>query len=358
MPRTKPTVMQADDARGAQELHLLMTARSHGSTPPSCCTKRSTRSCTARRHLRRRHLRPRRPLACAAGAAAPRARLVAFDKDPEAVQAATTGAAHRRPALFDPPRQLRADARRARRARHRAPSRRAARPGRQLAADRRPGARLQLPLRRAAGHAHGHHPRRDRRGFSGPRRRAPDRGGDPRLWGRTVCCTDCKGACCSPRKRAPCSNHRRAGRSSWLVRSRPASRARTLHMRRPVPRMMQIKPASTSMMTMLPPRQELDDLCHHQADAGQRHRADHDAGRGGGDADGGHVAGAELRDRRAVPKPSRSARPCRPDGGRMRSVAAASSPRPPWRSRPRTRPSPATSPRPSGTRSAPRPGSK
>ena len=28
-----------------------------------------------------------------------------------------------------------------------------------------------------------------------------------RLWGRTVCSTDCKGACCSPRKRESCSNH-------------------------------------------------------------------------------------------------------------------------------------------------------
>ena len=43
--------------------------------------------------------------------------------------------------------------------------------------------------------------------FLGPRRRAPHRRGDTRLWGRTVCSTGCKGACCSARKRAPCSNH-------------------------------------------------------------------------------------------------------------------------------------------------------
>ena len=37
-------------------------------------------------------------------------------------------------------------------------------------ADRQPRARFQLPFQRPAGHAHGHHPWRERRGFPGPRR--------------------------------------------------------------------------------------------------------------------------------------------------------------------------------------------
>ena len=41
--------------------------------------------------------------------------------------------------------------------------------------------------------------------------------------------------------------------------------------------------------------QQLDDLGHHQADAGQRHGADDDAGRRGGDADADHVARADLQ---------------------------------------------------------------
>jgi hypothetical protein len=37
---------------------------------------------------------------------------------------------------------------------------------------------------------------------------------------------------------------------------------------------------------------ELDELGHDQADAGEGHRSDHDAGRRGGNADADHVAGA------------------------------------------------------------------
>ena len=183
----------------------------------------------ARRHLRRRHLRPRRPLAALLARLSAEGRLMAFDRDPRGDRRRDHRRhAGRRPALLHPSRQLRPDARDAGRARHRARRRRAARPRRLVAADRRPRARLQLPLRRPAGHAHGPDPRRERGGFPGPRRRAPHRGGDPRLWGRTVCCTDCKGACCSARERAPGSNHTASCPTSWLVRSRPASRARTL----------------------------------------------------------------------------------------------------------------------------------
>ena len=97
----------------------------------------------------------------------PQGRLMAFDKDPQAIAAGAALAAMRGCSCCMPasPACTSAGA-----ARHRAGAGRAARPGRQLAADRRPGARLQLPLRRAAGHAHGHDPRRDGRGLSGPRR--------------------------------------------------------------------------------------------------------------------------------------------------------------------------------------------
>jgi 16S rRNA C1402 N4-methylase RsmH len=47
-----------------------------------------------------------------------------------------------------------------------------------VSADRQPRAWLQLPFRRPAGHAHGHDPRRKRGRFSRPRRRAPNDGGD------------------------------------------------------------------------------------------------------------------------------------------------------------------------------------
>ena len=159
---------------------------------------------------------------------APAGRLIAFDQDPEAV-AERAAHADRRPAFFHPSRQLR---------RRCAPSCAA------LGIAQVHGVLLDLgvsspqidnPARGFSFRFDGpldmrmdHDPRRERRGFPGPRRRAPHRGGDTRLWGRTVCCTDCKGACCSPRRRESCSNHRRAFRSSWLVRSRPASRARTL----------------------------------------------------------------------------------------------------------------------------------
>jgi hypothetical protein len=96
----------------------------------------------ARRHLRRRHLRPRRPLARAAGAAGARGRLIAFDRTPRRWPPPRhhigTGAD---PRFTIVPRQLRRDGERAGRARHHAGARRAARPGRQLAADRQPRAR-------------------------------------------------------------------------------------------------------------------------------------------------------------------------------------------------------------------------
>ncbi len=142
-----------------------------------------------------------------------RGRLVAIDRDPQAVASAAADAA----LAGDPRFAIEHTAFSAmtvdpRRARHRCGQRRPARPRRLVAADRRPGARLLVPLRRPARHADGHDPRRERRRVPGPRRRAPHCGGDTRLWGRTVCSTGCKGACCSARRRAPCSNHRRACR--------------------------------------------------------------------------------------------------------------------------------------------------
>ena len=102
---------------------------------------------------------------------APAGRLIAFDRDPEAVAAATQGATRVEDPRFSIHHASFADMRDELAALGiAAGGRRAARPGRQLAADRQPGARLQLPLRRAAGHAHGHDPRRERGGFSGPRR--------------------------------------------------------------------------------------------------------------------------------------------------------------------------------------------
>ena len=46
-----------------------------------------------------------------------------------------------------------------------------------------------------------------------------------RLWRRTVCCTDCKGACCSPReRRRPRSQHRRTCRTRGSRGQNPRSR--------------------------------------------------------------------------------------------------------------------------------------
>ena len=65
----------------------------------------------------------------------------------------------------------------------------------------------------------------------------------------------------------------------------------------------------------LPPEIELDELGHHQAEAGERHGADDDAGGRGRDRDADHVAGAEreaveevAHARRAAPAPSGSPR--------------------------------------------------
>ena len=87
----------------------------------------------------------------------PRGRLIAIDRDPQAVAAATAGDRASTTRAF--PSTTPASA-------HSPPCWRtlgvaridgaAAGPGRLVAPDRRPGARIQLPLRRAAGHAHGH----------------------------------------------------------------------------------------------------------------------------------------------------------------------------------------------------------
>ena len=62
-----------------------------------------------------------------------------------------------------------------------------ARSRRVLAAARRSRARLQLPLRRAARHAHGHGPRHHRRAMAGARGRNGNPGGHKKSWRRTVC---------------------------------------------------------------------------------------------------------------------------------------------------------------------------
>ena len=101
----------------------------------------------------------------------PAGRLIAFDKDPQAVQAAAEG-----PERIDDPRFVIEHASFASMREHLA-----AREissvhgvlldlGCQFAADRRAVARLQFPLRCAIGHAHGHEPRRNRGAVSGPSR--------------------------------------------------------------------------------------------------------------------------------------------------------------------------------------------
>jgi hypothetical protein len=61
---------------------------------------------------------------------------------------------------------------------------------------------FQLPQRRPARHAHGHHARHVGGPMAGHRNRTTTGKGDTRLWGRTVCFSDCKGDCCSPGNRA------------------------------------------------------------------------------------------------------------------------------------------------------------
>ena len=75
-----------------------------------------------------------------------------------------------------------------------------------LAADRQPGARFQFPIRRPAGHAHGHH----RAGTVWPsgwqQRKFRQIAEVIRDYGEgTVCCSDCKGDCCSPTGAGPVS---------------------------------------------------------------------------------------------------------------------------------------------------------
>jgi hypothetical protein len=129
----------------------------------------------ARRHLCRRHLRPRRSHSRALlqrldGSA----RLIAFDKDPDAIGAAAQGEA---PLASDP--------------RFTIVHASFGDMGSELRARGitqvdgvlldlgvsspqidTPARGFSFRLRRAAGHAHGHDPRRDRRGLPGPRRRA------------------------------------------------------------------------------------------------------------------------------------------------------------------------------------------
>ena len=216
------------DARVAEELQLLNAAMAAlGSTHRPAARGGGCAGDDADGIYVDAHLRPRRPLAAMLERLASHGRLVAIDRDPEAVPSAAADGPRRRPALLDRARQLRQHAGDAGRPRHRAVDGVLLDLGvsRRRSTTRRAAS---LPLRRPAGHADGPDPRRERRRISGPRRRAPHCGGDTRLWGRTVCSTGCKGACCSARKRAPCSNHRRACPKSWLVRSRPARRARTL----------------------------------------------------------------------------------------------------------------------------------
>jgi 16S rRNA (cytosine1402-N4)-methyltransferase len=107
------------------------------------------------RHLRRRDLRARRAFAPASRGWGAQGRLIAFDKDAEAMAEAARGSPMR---VF--PSGTRASARWASCPGQR--RRRADGPGRELAADRQPGARFQFSFRRPAGHAHGHHARRER----------------------------------------------------------------------------------------------------------------------------------------------------------------------------------------------------
>ncbi len=130
----------------------------------------------------------------------PEARLIALDRDPDAIAHATQGP----DAITDPrfqivhapfsswaeviadlglgPVQGLLDGHR-----------------RVLAPDRQPRAGFQFPFRCAAGHAHGHHPGRERGRFPGPRLGRRTDGGDSHLWRRTVCLAHCKGACRSSR---------------------------------------------------------------------------------------------------------------------------------------------------------------
>ena len=98
-------------------------------------------------------------------------------------------------------------------------------------------------------------------------------------------------------------------------------------------------------------RDELDELGHAEAEAGQRDRADDDAGRRRGDADADHAARAVVEALHTSSRPLVHARRVRVPrknsmSGRCVTMSTSSM------TSPRTRRATATSPRPSGTRSA------
>ncbi len=75
----------------------------------------------------------------------------------------------------------------------------------------------ELSFRCAAGHAHGHDAGGDRRRVSGAGIAGRTGKGDQRLWRRTVCSCDCKGACC-------CSGRARYFKDRTACHARGASR--------------------------------------------------------------------------------------------------------------------------------------
>jgi 16S rRNA (cytosine1402-N4)-methyltransferase len=103
---------------------------------------------------------------------APEGRLIAFDKDAEAVAEAARISDARFSIRHQGFRSLGElpDA---------SVGRLADGPGREFAADRQPGARFQFSFRRPARHAHGHHARRERGRMAGNGRTSADCRGDP-----------------------------------------------------------------------------------------------------------------------------------------------------------------------------------
>ena len=131
----------------------------------------------------------------------PAGRLLLMDKDPEAIASAAelfggdSRVAVRRGSFARPGRVGR---------NRRGSRRRAVRPRRVLAAARRRRARLQLPQRRPAGHAHGSGQRRKRRAVARPRQRHGNRRRAVDLW------------------RGKTQPQDRRARSSWIARPRPS----------------------------------------------------------------------------------------------------------------------------------------
>lgn len=140
---------------------------------------------------------------------APAGRLIAFDKDPRAIETAQRIEDARFSIVHDSFASMR-DALAARGIER---CRGVAGPGRVLATGGRSGARFQLSRGWSAGHADGSDAWRVGGRVACTGFGAGIDGGDTGLWGRTVCFSDCKGACCSPGRVRPSWASRHHGRA-------------------------------------------------------------------------------------------------------------------------------------------------